>query len=112
MNGMKPREIPGQIKSKLGDMLVASFKIWTPVNVVIYNVPVQHRVVLMSVADVFWQAVVSSIVVSSGAILHDHTVDVAALSLSVPKAQGPTNSTIREAFGPRPKRELKAVPAP
>ena len=110
MNRMKPREIPGQIKSKLGDMLIASFKIWTPVNVVIYNVPVQHRVVLMSVADVFWQSIVSSIVVSSSAILKDHDVDVAASSVS-PEAQVPINSTI-SAVGLRPKRELKAVPAP
>jgi len=55
------REIPRQIRTKLGEMMLASLKLWTPVNVLIYNVPLEYRVFLMSTADVFWQSIVSSI---------------------------------------------------
>lgn len=55
------REIRKSIREKLGEMLMASVKVWTPVNILIYNVPVQYRVFIMSFADVFWQSIVSSI---------------------------------------------------
>lgn len=62
LSGTPLRMIPRQIKSKLGEMMLASFKLWTPVNILIYNSPLQYRVLLMSTADVFWQSIVSSIV--------------------------------------------------
>jgi Mpv17 / PMP22 family len=61
LRGQPLRQIPKLIHDKLGEMLLASVKVWTPVNVVIYNVPVHYRSYFMSVADVFWQAIVSSI---------------------------------------------------
>jgi hypothetical protein len=61
LRGTPWRKIPKLIRDKLGEMLLASVKVWTPVNIVIYNVPVHYRSYFMSVADVFWQAIVSSI---------------------------------------------------
>jgi hypothetical protein len=60
-SGVPAREIPYQIKVKLGEMLFASIRVWTPVNVVIYNSPLEYRVLLLSVVDVFWQSIVSTI---------------------------------------------------
>lgn len=61
MAGMPLRQIPQQIRSKLGTMMMASAKLWTPVNILIYNSPLQYRVLIMAIADVFWQSIVSSI---------------------------------------------------
>lgn len=56
------RDIPAHVVRKIGPMLRASVKVWTPVNILIYNAPVQYRVYISSFADVFWQSIVSSIV--------------------------------------------------
>jgi hypothetical protein len=61
LSGVPLRKIPNRVKSKLGEMMFASFKLWTPVNILIYNSPLQYRVLLMSTADVFWQSIVSAI---------------------------------------------------
>ena len=61
MSGTPLREIPRQIKSKLGELLVASVKLWMPVNVLIYNSPLRYRVLMMATADVFWQSIVSAV---------------------------------------------------
>ena len=61
MNGVPFRKLPGQVKSKLGEILIANMKLWTPVNIVIYNAPLKYRVILSATADVFWQSIVSSI---------------------------------------------------
>jgi Mpv17 / PMP22 family len=55
------RNIIQQIRTKLFEMVYASCKVWLPVNIVIYNMPVEYRVYLCSAADVFWQSIVSSI---------------------------------------------------
>lgn len=61
LSGTPLRDIPRQIRQKLGEMMLASLKLWTPVNVLIYNSPLKYRVLLMATADVFWQSIVSSI---------------------------------------------------
>jgi len=61
LSGSPWRDIPRQVKGKLGEMMLASLKLWTPFNILIYNSPLEYRVVLMSIADVFWQTIVSSI---------------------------------------------------
>lgn len=55
------RNIFQQVRSKLPVMVFASVKLWLPVNIVIYNLPVEYRVYMSSAADVFWQSIVSSI---------------------------------------------------
>lgn len=59
--GSPLRTMPLQVESKLPDMLVANAKVWTPVNVVTYNLPVEYRVLFTSVADILWQSVNSAI---------------------------------------------------
>ena len=61
LSGASLREVVQQIRSKLGEMMIASLKVWTLVDVLIYNIPVKYRVVVNSMADVFWQSIVSSI---------------------------------------------------
>lgn len=61
LSGTPIRMIPRLIKSKLGEMMLASVKVWLPVNVLIYNSPLQYRVLISSTADVFWQSIVSAI---------------------------------------------------
>jgi len=61
LSGASIREVVQQIRSKLGEMMIASLKVWTLVDVVIYNIPVKYRVVVNSMADVFWQSIVSNI---------------------------------------------------
>ena len=65
LRGTPIRKIPKMIHEKLGELLLASVKVWTPVNILIYNVPVQYRVYIMSCADVFWQMIVSSVTSST-----------------------------------------------
>ena len=61
MSGKSVKKIPMEIRQKMGPMLRASFLLWTPVNVVIYNAPLRYRVILSSAADVLWQSMVSTI---------------------------------------------------
>lgn len=61
LSGTPFRTIPRLIKSKLGEMMLASVKVWLPVNILIYNSPLQYRVLISATADVFWQSIVSAI---------------------------------------------------
>ena len=65
VSGKPVRRIPSEIREKIGPMLRASMLLWMPVNIVIYSVPIQYRVMLSSAADVVWQSAVSAIVVGS-----------------------------------------------
>ena len=106
LNGVPLRQIPTQVKIKLRSMLVASFKIWTPVNVLIYNVPVQHRVVVMSVADVFWQSIVSSIVTASDAAEQDLAVENVAVKRGLFNA---TATMFENGLAKKPVRQIFPV---
>jgi Mpv17 / PMP22 family len=55
--GSPLRQVPAQIDEKLGPLLVNNAKIWTVVNIVTYNIPVEYRVLFSSAADVVWQAI-------------------------------------------------------
>lgn len=61
MNGEPLRNIPGIVRYKLLTLLVANAKLWTIVNVLIYNVPLKFRVLVWSMADLVWESFVSSI---------------------------------------------------
>ena len=61
LSGSPLRSMPAQVQSKLPDLLVANAKLWTPVNIVTYNLPVEYRVLFISFVDVIWQAVISTI---------------------------------------------------
>jgi Mpv17 / PMP22 family len=53
-------DIPRQVQTKLGGLLVENAKVWTLANAVIYNLPLEYRVVAQGLTDLFWQSIVSS----------------------------------------------------
>jgi hypothetical protein len=53
MNGAPVESVPGQAKEKIGPLLLENAKVWSFLNVAIYNLPVQYRLPTMSVADIF-----------------------------------------------------------
>jgi Mpv17 / PMP22 family len=53
-------DIPRQVQTKLGGLLVENAKVWTLANAVIYNLPMEYRVVAQGLTDLFWQSIVSS----------------------------------------------------
>jgi hypothetical protein len=67
LNGARPESIPGTITSKLGFLLVENAKLWTPANLLVYNIPLEFRVLLSSVVDVLWQSILSEVAAESGA---------------------------------------------
>jgi hypothetical protein len=67
MNGAPVESVPGQVKGKIGPLLLENAEVWSFLNVVIYNLPVQYRLPTMSVADIFWQLVIASVAAEAGA---------------------------------------------
>jgi hypothetical protein len=67
LNGARPESIPGTITSKLGFLLVENAKLWTPANLLVYNIPLEYRVLLSSMVDVLWQSILSEVAAESGA---------------------------------------------
>lgn len=57
LRGTPLRQIPNQVQSKLLPLLVANAKVWTLVNLVTYNLPVEYRVLFSSCADIVWQSI-------------------------------------------------------
>ncbi|CAJ1946278.1 unnamed protein product [Cylindrotheca closterium] len=61
LQGSPPYQMPAQIQEKLPPLLVANAKVWTPVNLITYNIPPEYRVLFSSSADIFWQAINAAI---------------------------------------------------
>ena len=61
LRGSSPSQIPDEIRRKLGPLLWANAKVWTPVNVITYNLPSEWRLLFCSVMDLVWQSVNSRI---------------------------------------------------
>ena len=53
------------VRAKLPAMILAYVKVWTPVNIFVYNIPLAYRVTFVSVADVFWQSIASTMTATS-----------------------------------------------
>lgn len=62
LQGTPPSEIVPQVKAKIPGLLLENAKVWTFVNIIVYNIPIQFRVLFMSACDVFWQSVISETV--------------------------------------------------
>jgi hypothetical protein len=77
LNGGSISNVPKEVKSKLGYMLVENAKVWTLANMVIYNAPVQFRVVLANIGDIFWQSIVSDVAADCGTKQGECDIDVA-----------------------------------
>jgi protein Mpv17 len=57
LSGSPMRQIPSQIESKLGPLLVENAKVWTPLNLITYNIPLEFRILFTSCADILWQSI-------------------------------------------------------
>jgi len=66
LNGAPVSRIPYEIKDKLGNLLIENAKVWTWVNILIYNSPVQYRSALASAGDIVWQSIVSDFAADCG----------------------------------------------
>lgn len=84
LKGTPPKEIVVQVQGKVGGLLWENAKVWTLVNCIVYQVPLQFRVLFMSVCDVFWQSVVSD-VASAELITEDDDVPARVISTSLLK---------------------------
>jgi len=62
--GIPPTKIPAIVKDKVPGLLLDNAKVWTVANVIVYNLPVQSRVFAVSVAEIFWASIVSSVATS------------------------------------------------
>jgi len=65
LNGRSVRSIPSVVRQKLPSFLLAHFKLWTTINVVIYTIPIQWRVFTQSFFEIIWEAIASTIASSS-----------------------------------------------
>lgn len=52
--------IPTKVQSTIGGLLWENAKVWTFANLFVYNIPLQWRVVIVSLTDVVWQSILSS----------------------------------------------------
>jgi hypothetical protein len=80
LSGSPLSTIPSQVKSKIP--VVENAKVWTLVNILIYNIPVQYRLLVMSVANVFWQAIVSKIT-SAEIVLENASAESLGMDMSI-----------------------------
>jgi len=61
LRGSSAEQIPSHIREKLFPLLVANAKVWTPVNVVTYNIPLEYRLLFTSAASIFSESINSGI---------------------------------------------------
>jgi Mpv17 / PMP22 family len=79
MHGAPPASIPGIVHQKLPKLLITNAKLWTFVNIFIYNIPLRFRVFVLSIAIVFWESLVSSITRQQEVVLSPREGDHIAL---------------------------------
>jgi len=90
MNGMPVESVPGRVKEKIGPLLVENAKVWTLFNVIIYNVPLEFRLLAMSTADVFWQSVIASVAAETAADNANDGEEATAAQNNAPELQSVT----------------------
>jgi len=86
--------IPYEIEHKLSEMLIANAKVWTVANFLIYNVPVQYRVGISNVIDIFWQSIVSNFAADCGKNPDDETYLVEGIAFVTATGINGTDITI------------------
>ena len=59
LNGSGFVTIVERVRDRLGGLLFSNAKVWTFANTIIYNVPIEWRVLAMNFADLGWQVIVS-----------------------------------------------------
>jgi len=71
LNGGSLSNVQQEVEAKIGGLLVSNAKVWTPANVIIYNVPVEYRPIVANVVDIFWQSIVSDVAADCGKVEDD-----------------------------------------
>lgn len=99
-NGGAPADVPAAVRRQLGDMLVANVKVWTPANVIIYNVPLQWRVLCSNAVDLVWGYVCSNFAADACAPDDDECLIDAAEEFAAP-ALGSRRPTLARRGLPR-----------
>ena len=66
LNGAPVAQLPAEVRKRLGPLLIANAKVWTPANLVIYNVPLQYRVLTSNAVDLIWAAICSETAAECG----------------------------------------------
>ena len=66
MSGTDVKQIPQQIDDKLIPLLTANAKVWTLVNVITYNIPLQYRLLFTSGASIVSETINSGITSKQG----------------------------------------------
>jgi hypothetical protein len=61
MSGTEVKQIPKQIDDKLIPLLTANAKVWTLVNIITYNIPLQYRLLFTSGASIVSETINSGI---------------------------------------------------
>lgn len=57
---------PGEVQSKLPEMLLLQAKVWTLANIVIYNSPLPVRLLASNTVDLIWSSLLSRVVADLG----------------------------------------------
>jgi len=71
MNGGQVGDIKDQVDAKLDGMLISNAKVWTLANLVIYNAPLEWRLLIGNGIDIFWQSIVSDVSADCGKVGDD-----------------------------------------
>jgi ketosteroid isomerase-like protein len=61
LNGVPLRRVPGVVRESLPPTVLASAKLWTPANLLVYNSPLEFRLLVSNVFDLAWNSVNSNI---------------------------------------------------
>ena len=64
LNGVPARRVPNVVRDSYVSTLVASAKLWTPANLLVYSTPVEYRLLVSNVFDLAWNTVNSDIAAS------------------------------------------------
>lgn len=71
MNGGELTGVKDEVDAKLGGLLISNAKVWTLANLVIYNSPLEWRLLIGNGIDIFWQSIVSDVSADCGKVGDD-----------------------------------------
>jgi protein Mpv17 len=108
LRGSPARQIPLQINEKLRPLLIANAKVWTPVNCITYNIPLEFRVLFTSAADIVWQTINASITSRDIQILPSPTSASSAAATSTANDNAPFVVTTAERRRRRRQQQVTA----
>jgi hypothetical protein len=66
LNGAGASALPSEVRERIGPLLIANAKVWTPANLIIYSTPLEYRVLASNGIDIIWAAVCADVAASCG----------------------------------------------